>query len=146
MACLPRSKQASGRLVWGHTHRHTHTHPHTLGKRTSRVGTPCYLAPEILYNDAYAEPVDIWGLGCIFYEMLTFDFLWERRGMLGAVVIRILGLFYSNTGSLWERRGMLGAVLIRILGLFYSHTRSLWDRRGMLGTDPVCVFPKRPSM
>lgn len=33
------------------------------GKRTSRVGTPCYLAPEILFHDAYAEKVDIWGAG-----------------------------------------------------------------------------------
>ena len=56
------------------------------GKRTSRVGTPCYLAPEILYNEAYGEAVDIWGAGCVFYEMLTMDFLWERRGMLGASV------------------------------------------------------------
>ena len=56
------------------------------GKRTSRVGTPCYLAPEILFNEAYGERVDIWGAGCIFYEMMTLDFLWERRGMLGAIV------------------------------------------------------------
>ena len=56
------------------------------GKRTSRVGTPCYLAPEILFNEEYGERVDIWGAGCIFYEMLTLDFLWERRGMLGAMV------------------------------------------------------------
>ena len=56
------------------------------GKRTSRVGTPCYFAPEILCNEEYAEPVDIWGAGCIFYEMLTLDFLWERRGILGAMV------------------------------------------------------------
>jgi len=56
------------------------------GKRTSRVGTPCYLAPEILFNEAYGERVDIWGAGCIFYELMTLDFLWERRGMLGMTV------------------------------------------------------------
>jgi serine/threonine protein kinase len=56
------------------------------GKRTSRVGTPCYLAPEILFNEEYGDRVDIWGAGCIFYEMLTLDFLWERRGMLGVTV------------------------------------------------------------
>ena len=56
------------------------------GKRASRVGTPCYLPPEILFNEAHGECVDIWGAGCIFYEMMTLDFLWERRGMLGATV------------------------------------------------------------
>jgi hypothetical protein len=58
-------------------------------KRTSRVGTPCYLAPEILHSDsefAYAEPVDMWGVGCIAFEILTLDFLSNRRVLLGTLV------------------------------------------------------------
>ena len=58
-------------------------------KRASRVGTPCYLAPEILLSDsefAYAEPVDMWGVGCIAFEILTNDFLWRRHGTLGLLV------------------------------------------------------------
>jgi serine/threonine protein kinase len=31
--------------------------------RMSRVGTPCYLAPEVLNSERYAEEADIWGLG-----------------------------------------------------------------------------------
>jgi serine/threonine protein kinase len=57
------------------------------GKRTSQVGTPCYMAPEVLHHDAYAETVDIWGLGCIGLEAVTLDFLWERKGMLAAQVL-----------------------------------------------------------
>eukprot|EP00802_Teleaulax_amphioxeia_P011101 Tamp_11131.p1 GENE.Tamp_11131~~Tamp_11131.p1 ORF type:complete len:568 (+),score=102.68 Tamp_11131:53-1756(+) len=56
------------------------------GKRTSRVGTPCYLAPEILMSEEYGEGVDIWGAGCIFWEILTLDFLPERQGMLAMLV------------------------------------------------------------
>ena len=56
------------------------------GKRTSQVGTPCYMAPEVLQHDAYAETVDVWGIGCIAIEVLTLDFLWERKGMLAANV------------------------------------------------------------
>ena len=56
------------------------------GKRSSRVGTPCYLAPEILLSEEYGEGVDIWSVGCIFWEILTLDFLWQRRGMMGMVV------------------------------------------------------------
>lgn len=55
-------------------------------KKTSRVGTPCYLAPEILFSDSYDEAVDVWGLGCIMFEVVSLDFLWERKGMLGAAV------------------------------------------------------------
>ena len=57
------------------------------GKRTSQVGTPCYMAPEVLYHDAYAETVDVWGLGCIALEAVTLEFLWERKGMLAAHVV-----------------------------------------------------------
>jgi serine/threonine protein kinase len=56
------------------------------GKRSSRVGTPCYLAPEVLMSEQYGESVDIWSAGCIFWEILTLDFLWQRRGCFGIVV------------------------------------------------------------
>lgn len=56
------------------------------GKRTSHVGTPCYLAPEVMNHESYGEGVDIWGTGCIGFEMMTLDFLWERKGLLAATV------------------------------------------------------------
>lgn len=56
------------------------------GKRTSHVGTPCYLAPEVMNHESYGEGVDMWGVGCIGFEMMTLDFLWERKGLLAATV------------------------------------------------------------
>ncbi|KAJ1469338.1 kinase-like domain-containing protein [Baffinella frigidus] len=56
------------------------------GKRTSHVGTPCYLAPEVMNHEAYGEAVDMWGVGCIGYEMMTLEFLWEKKGLLAALV------------------------------------------------------------
>jgi serine/threonine protein kinase len=56
-------------------------------KQTSKVGTPCYLSPEVLQNDTYGPAVDVWGAGCIVLEMMTFNFLWERRGMLSVQVL-----------------------------------------------------------
>lgn len=32
-------------------------------------GSPLYLAPEMFFSDNYDEQVDIWSLGCIFYEL-----------------------------------------------------------------------------
>mmetsp|Transcript_63471 Transcript_63471/g.156253 ORF Transcript_63471/g.156253 Transcript_63471/m.156253 type:complete len:366 (+) Transcript_63471:130-1227(+) len=58
------------------------------GKRTTHVGTPCYLAPEVMNREAYGESVDLWGIGCIGYEMMTLDFLWEKKGILAASVLK----------------------------------------------------------
>ena len=33
-----------------------------------------------------AQAVDIWSAGCVFWEILTLDFLWQRQGMMGMVV------------------------------------------------------------
>jgi serine/threonine protein kinase len=33
------------------------------------IGSPWYMAPEIILNQTYGFDVDIWSLGCIVYEM-----------------------------------------------------------------------------
>ena len=35
-------------------------------------GTPYYLSPEICNNDQYDHKTDMWMLGCVLYELLTF--------------------------------------------------------------------------
>lgn len=37
---------------------------------TTNVGTPFYMAPELCYGTGYCFKVDIWGLGCLLFEML----------------------------------------------------------------------------
>lgn len=37
----------------------------------SIIGTPHYLAPEILGSKGYSFPVDLWSLGVCTYEFLT---------------------------------------------------------------------------
>ena len=40
-------------------------------KRFSHVGTPDYLAPEILLKSAYGPQVDWWALGVMLFEFLV---------------------------------------------------------------------------
>ena len=37
------------------------------------IGTPYYVSPEMCRNRPYNEKSDIWALGCILYELLTFN-------------------------------------------------------------------------
>lgn len=52
------------------------------------VGTPCYMAPEVLRSEAYAEPADVWGLGVVLYELCTLRRPFQAT-QLGALVHQI---------------------------------------------------------
>ena len=37
----------------------------------TKVGTPCYIAPERCEGRPYGYEADVWGMGCLLYELLT---------------------------------------------------------------------------
>ena len=49
------------------------------------VGTNNYMAPEVIKGDKYNNKVDIWGLGCIIYELLTLSVCFESKGLYGII-------------------------------------------------------------
>ncbi|CAD8172380.1 unnamed protein product [Paramecium pentaurelia] len=54
---------------------------HNEGRiKTMGIGTPLFQAPEIVENSQnYTKAVDIWSLGCVFYEILTKVSLFQGK-------------------------------------------------------------------
>lgn len=44
---------------------------YTMEKAVTVVGSTCNLSPEIVEGKSYDQKVDIWGLGCLIFELAT---------------------------------------------------------------------------
>ena len=40
---------------------------------STKCGTPCYTAPEVLHGQLYNHRADLWSLGCVLYELCTLE-------------------------------------------------------------------------
>ncbi|CAD8133760.1 unnamed protein product [Paramecium octaurelia] len=49
---------------------------------TSIVGTPMYMAPQILFKQEYTSKCDIWSLGIVFFELLFGKLPWMTRDII----------------------------------------------------------------
>lgn len=46
----------------------------------TQIGTPHYMAPEIWKSRSYTFAADIWSLGCLLYEMLSYKVCFALAG------------------------------------------------------------------
>jgi len=62
------------------------------------IGTPFYLSPEICEEKPYNEKSDVWALGCILYELITFKHPYNASNQ-AALLLKIVNGNYENINS-----------------------------------------------
>ena len=67
------------------------------------VGTPQYVAPEVLTLQPYGPAVDVWALGAVLYQALSgqLPFKEEKGDTLG-MLLRITRAEYGFPPELWQ--------------------------------------------
>ena len=63
-------------------------HAHTF------IGTPFYLSPEICEEKPYNEKSDVWALGCVLYELITFKHPYNASNQ-AALLLKIISGNYE---------------------------------------------------
>lgn len=66
------------------------------------LGTPLYMAPELIKDVDYDEKVDVWALGCIVYILLTGSppFGGENRDEMAEAILGENPVF---SHSIWDK-------------------------------------------
>lgn len=74
-----------------------------IGCGQTQIGTPLYMAPEILRRERYGVKSDVWALGCVFYEIMylkpafyTTSMFALRNNILAGKFGQIKNGLYSN--------------------------------------------------
>ena len=78
------------------------TFKNTMDKAKTMVGTPYYLSPEIIQGKLYDNKSDIWSLGVLLYEMMTFKMPFEAN-TLPMLSMKIMRGNYTPPSSMYTK-------------------------------------------
>eukprot|EP00288_Rhodomonas_lens_P017689 CAMPEP_0177706432 /NCGR_PEP_ID=MMETSP0484_2-20121128/9223_1 /TAXON_ID=354590 /ORGANISM="Rhodomonas lens, Strain RHODO" /LENGTH=372 /DNA_ID=CAMNT_0019217895 /DNA_START=149 /DNA_END=1269 /DNA_ORIENTATION=- len=116
------------------------------------VGTPYYMAPEVMDNSSYAYPADVWSLGCVLYELCMLESpFYEKNVNLYQLYNKIKSAQYA---PLDPQYGEVVAALVRAMLTVDTPARPTLeqvkatlsqrnDKHGSGGVEPGALLPPR---
>ena len=77
------------------------------------IGTPYNMSPELCEDKPYDQKSDVWALGCLLYEIMTFKHAFEGTS-LPALIIRIVRGRYQPVSDRYSYplRSILSEMLV----------------------------------
>ncbi len=79
---------------------------------TSAIGTPCFVAPEIVERERYGPPVDVWGCGLLLYLMLCGELPFKGKDS-SETLEKIRECELKMEGPVWSEISFAARTLVR---------------------------------
>ena len=65
----------------------------TIDLAKTQIGTPFYMSPEVFKNSNYSYKSDIWGIGCVLYELICGKHAFGAQSLNGLAVKVLRGKY-----------------------------------------------------
>jgi serine/threonine protein kinase len=91
----------------------------TMDMASTFTGTPYYMSPEVLKHEGYNSKSDVWSVGCLLYEMCTYQHAFEGQGLMG-VMYKIVEGRVPELPSTYSRE-LNGILKKRVFLFHYSY-------------------------
>ncbi|CAD7951799.1 unnamed protein product [Amoebophrya sp. A25] len=72
----------------------------TVDLAKTQIGTPFYMSPEVFKNASYSYKSDIWGIGCVLYELVSGKHAFGAQSLNGLAVKVLRGRYTPLPPSL----------------------------------------------
>jgi len=71
----------------------------TMDLAMTQIGTPFYMSPEMFNNKPYGYKSDVWGLGCVLYEVVNGQRPFDAQSINGLAMKVVQGRYTPITSS-----------------------------------------------
>lgn len=88
----------------------------------TKVGTDCYMAPEILQGQIYGKSADVWSFGCVLHEICSLTFMWMHDVTFGLACLTQKDFLENYLSQIQEKEYIS---VVEILKNIFVESKSL---------------------